>query len=186
MSSDKLAQSQKSQNKIPKKIAKFSPTRFADSGRVFTRQYELSTEIWNIWDDLIRNMTMKQENLPSRPTVVEWNIILGLRYFYFYFYVEIYLFLFVIIIRRTGKILYLQLIYSYILNVFKGSINLIEGELYPTSPWLLDAISCIHAICRNDGQMLNSIVKNDHDVELSNNNKIKKSCQFVDQKIKEV
>jgi hypothetical protein len=70
--------------------------------------------------------------------------------------------------------------------VFKGSITLIEGELYPTSSWLLDAVSCVHALCRNDGQLLNVIVKNDHDVDLSNIAKIKKSCQFVVEKIKEV
>jgi hypothetical protein len=69
--------------------------------------------------------------------------------------------------------------------VFKGSITLIEGELYPTSSWLLDAVSCVHALCRNDGQLLNVIVKNDHDVDLSNVAKIKKSCQFVVEKINE-
>ena len=70
--------------------------------------------------------------------------------------------------------------------MFKGSITLIEGEMYPTSPWLLDAVSCVHALCRNDGQLLSVIVKNDHDVDLSNITKIKKSCQFVVEKIEEV
>ena len=70
--------------------------------------------------------------------------------------------------------------------MFKGSITLIEGELYPTSPWLLDAVACIFALCRNDGQMLCVIVKNDHDVDLSNISKIKKCCTFVADKIQEV
>jgi hypothetical protein len=79
LTSDKLAKAQSEKNKA-KKIAKFSPTRFADAGRVFTRQYELSTEIWLIWEDMILNMTMKKENIPTRPTAAEWNNILGLRY----------------------------------------------------------------------------------------------------------
>ena len=78
LSSDKLSKAQSKTN--PKKISKFSPTRFADAGRVFTRQYELSTEIWLIWEDMIQNMTMKKENIPTRPTATEWNIILGLRH----------------------------------------------------------------------------------------------------------
>lgn len=63
-----------------KKIAKFSPTRFADAGRVFTRQYELSTEIWLIWEEMVLNMTMKKENIPTRPLASDWNNILGLRH----------------------------------------------------------------------------------------------------------
>lgn len=78
LSSDKLAKAQSEKTK-QKKISNFSPTRFADSGRVFTRQYELSSEIWQIWEDMIFNMTMKKENLPTRPTAAEWNILLGLR-----------------------------------------------------------------------------------------------------------
>jgi hypothetical protein len=151
LTTDKLANAQ-SEKITKKKIAKFSPTRFADAGRVFTRQYELSTEIWLIWEEMVLNMTMKKENIPTRPSASDWNNILGL---------------------------------SYILSVFKGSITLIEGELYPTSPWLLDAVSCVHALCRDGGKMLHIIVKNDHDVDLSNNSKIKKSCQYVVEKIEE-
>jgi hypothetical protein len=69
--------------------------------------------------------------------------------------------------------------------VFKGSITLIEGELYPTSPWLIDAVSCIFALCRNDGETLYKIIKNDHDLEL-NNAKIKKSCQFIVEHVQRV
>ena len=76
--------------------------------------------------------------------------------------------------------------FSYIFNVFKGSITLIEGELYPTSPWLLDAVSCVFALCRNEGQMLIAIVKNDHDVDLSKSSKIIKCCHFVAEKIQVV
>lgn len=71
----------KAQQKVPaKKTASFSATRFADSGRVFQRQYELSTEIWNIWEKMIQNMTNKEENLPSKPTAKDWDNILGLRH----------------------------------------------------------------------------------------------------------
>jgi hypothetical protein len=71
----------KAQQKVPaKKMASFSATRFADSGRVFQRQYELSTEIWNIWEKVIQNMTNKEENLPYKPTAKDWDNILGLRY----------------------------------------------------------------------------------------------------------
>lgn len=120
---------------------------------------------------MVLNMTMKKENIPTRPLASDWNNILGLRHVHYIHFSDF-------------KSQFL--IFSYILSVFKGSITLIEGELYPTSPWLLDAVSCVHALCRDGGKMLHIIVKNDHDVDLSNNSKIKKSCQFVLEKIEEV
>ena len=81
---------------------------------------------------------------------------------------------------------YLLIDCSYIQNAFRGGITNIEGELFPTSPWLVDSISCIYKLCERDGDLLLKLVQNVHDVDLRKSKKIKAACNFVEKEMNEV
>jgi len=75
---------------------------------------------------------------------------------------------------------------SIVLCVFADAVNKIEGELYPTMPWLLDCVSCCFALCKNEGKLLREILSRQYDVTIPNHDVLFKTLvRFVEKDLKE-